>query len=577
LTNALTALLAGATKAASTAKTNTAATAAPAATPTATASATPTVTNKEYTNAYGKSVGDTYTNALGQTFKITGINSAGGADVQVVNGNGLQASTAPQSLPTTPAQSSVPSTPTAASATPAAASSSGYVAQGTFNDEYLKQLAAQGNQAAVSALNQINTYKQQYAAAQAAGDTAGMQAANNAANAIRGQYGYNGGGDGSLGQFPMSASASGDLASQFQLPNQTGNISTNQSVLNQYAQEPYTYDPYYNRYDAIINQQAGEVINRDPFSYDYNTDPSYQAFLKSYLREGDIASNNALAQSAARTGGMPSSYSLAVANQARDYYAAQAADRIPELYNAAYQRYLNEYDMNVQDVNLMSGLEANDYNQYTNGRNFDYGIYADRQGWAGDALNASLGIESTQYDRAAADRAYQQQIQAAAQAQGNYQGEFAYQQQQDAYNQAMSRTQLFGYVTAADAALLGVPAGTPIASLLGSTSSSGGGSGGGGLIDDDRNPPPPPETEKGTIKTDDVRFIPLSATDWSVMSTDPNYIGNMDIDEGSAREVAAKLGYSTVSHMFLQKWLDEGVINATLDPETAKAIFKLVK
>ena len=45
--------------------------------------------------------------------------------------------------------------------------------------------------------NAIQSYKQQYEQAKAAGDTAGMEAAHAAAEKLRGQYGYSGGADGS--------------------------------------------------------------------------------------------------------------------------------------------------------------------------------------------------------------------------------------------------------------------------------------------------------------------------------------------------------------------------------------------
>ena len=47
------------------------------------------------------------------------------------------------------------------------------------------------------AQDQIQQYKQQYDAAKAAGDKAGMDAAHAAAEQVRAQYGYSGGADGS--------------------------------------------------------------------------------------------------------------------------------------------------------------------------------------------------------------------------------------------------------------------------------------------------------------------------------------------------------------------------------------------
>lgn len=94
-------------------------------------------------------------------------------------------------------------------------------------------------------------------------------------------------------------------------------------------------------------------------SYDPDTDPVTQAYMKRYAREGNRATQNALGSAAAMTGGIPSSYAVAAASQAGDYYAAQAADKIPELYQQAYNRYVN------------------DLNQWNTDRNFAYGQYLD--------------------------------------------------------------------------------------------------------------------------------------------------------------------------------------------------------
>lgn len=63
-----------------------------------------------------------------------------------------------------------------------------YQAKGTYNDQSLNP----NDQTIIQAL------KQQYDASKAAGDTAGMNKAHADAEAIRGQYGYSGGGDGSM-------------------------------------------------------------------------------------------------------------------------------------------------------------------------------------------------------------------------------------------------------------------------------------------------------------------------------------------------------------------------------------------
>lgn len=85
----------------------------------------------------------------------------------------------------------------------------------------------------------------------------------------------------------------------------------------------------------------------------------YQAYAKRYAREGQRAVQDALGAAAAATGGIPSSYAVTAAAQAGDYYASQMADKIPELYQQAYSRYINELT------------------QYNTDRDFQYGQFTD--------------------------------------------------------------------------------------------------------------------------------------------------------------------------------------------------------
>lgn len=95
------------------------------------------------------------------------------------------------------------------------------------------------------------------------------------------------------------------------------------------------------------------------FSYELESDPVWQAYKKQYTREGQRATQDALGTTAASTGGIPSSYATAAATQAGDYYAAQMTDKVPELYQQAYNRYLNELS------------------QWNADRSFGYGQYID--------------------------------------------------------------------------------------------------------------------------------------------------------------------------------------------------------
>ena len=152
---------------------------------------------------------------------------------------------------------------------------------------------------------------------------------------------------------------------------------------------------YVSPYDGYIQQAVTSILNREPFSYDYASDPSYQAYKKEYIREGQRAQEDTMARLAAMTGGMPSSYAVTAAQQARDYYNAKLADKIPELYAAAYQMYQNEGNEMLQRLNMLRGLDSD-----------AYGRWGDDQSRLLQQLSVLQGLDDTDYSRYADQRDY---------------------------------------------------------------------------------------------------------------------------------------------------------------------------
>lgn len=147
-----------------------------------------------------------------------------------------------------------------------------------------------------------------------------------------------------------------------------------------YDKAPTYSDQYSERIDAMLNK----LLNRDAFSYDYTQDPLYEQYQKQYTREGERAMQDTLGQVSARTGGLASSWAQTAAQQQQNHYASQAADKIPELYQLAYQMYLNDIDQQVTDLGLLQNMSDTQYNRYRdtmsdwqNDRNFAYGVYRD--------------------------------------------------------------------------------------------------------------------------------------------------------------------------------------------------------
>ena len=233
--------------------------------------------------------------------------------------------------------------------------SSGYKALGTHNDADLPE----------DAKNSINMWKRIYDEAMKTGDTAMATAAHNAAEAIRKEYGYSGGEDGS------------DYirTSNITTPSEISAWNENYNADNAKPNEPER-DP---RIDEILNK----ILTRDDFSYDALNDPLYQQYAEQYRREGDRAMRETMANAAASAGGM-NTYAMSAAAQANNYYASQLNDKIPELYQLAYQMYLNDKESMVQDLGILQDMDATQYNRYRDtindwysDKNFAYGVYQD--------------------------------------------------------------------------------------------------------------------------------------------------------------------------------------------------------
>lgn len=195
--------------------------------------------------------------------------------------------------------------------------------------------------------------------------------ANQAANELRKSYGnYSGGADGGSFRLESKLNRQAD-----DLLDQLGSFGS------------FSYDEAPTYENAFAQQQKDlldRILNREDFSWSKETDPQWSSYKKSYLREGDRATANALAQASAASGGRPSSHAVNAATQAGDYYATKLNDVIPTLYQQAYERYLDEYNMKLKDLNTVNQQEQLDYakyldrlGQFNTDRGFAYQNYAD--------------------------------------------------------------------------------------------------------------------------------------------------------------------------------------------------------
>lgn len=298
------------------------------------------------------------------------------------------------------------------------------------------------------------------------------------AETLRTSYGnYTGGNDGS--QYISTGKLNND-------------IDTKLDEVNNYS--PFTYDveapTYTNQWGDQQQALLEEMTNRAPFEWSKETDPLWSSYKKTYLREGDRATQNAIASAAAASGGMPSSYAVTAGTQAGDYYATKLNDMLPTLRANAYDEYLNEYQQLANNLNTLNNQEQLDYqkylnelNQYNTDRSFAYNDYQTQYNMLQNALS---NLQSQQQNEYSQDYQTQQYIDALEQ--------YKDQQRQQEIENAMNMTQMLGYVPENFADALGIAAGTKTADQAyndwymaqqAAKAASGTGNNSGGKTDDD--------------------------------------------------------------------------------------------
>ncbi|MBQ2743672.1 MAG: hypothetical protein IJN09_03700 [Oscillospiraceae bacterium] len=195
-----------------------------------------------------------------------------------------------------------------------------------------------------------------------------------------------------------------------------------------FTEEAPTYESQYN---PAIDEMLNKILNRDDFSYNAADDPLYQQYQAMYRQEGDRAMQETLANAAASAGGM-NSYAITAAQQAGNYYNSQMANKIPELYQLAYEMYLQDKASMVEDLGILQNMDNTQYNRYRdtmsdyyNDKNFAYGMYQ-------DAVNQGNYQQEFDYNRLLNDRNWNYQVGRDTIADNRYENEWNYGVQQDA-------------------------------------------------------------------------------------------------------------------------------------------------
>lgn len=116
-------------------------------------------------------------------------------------------------------------------------------------------------------------------------------------------------------------------------------------------------------WEDTLNATVRNLQNRK-FEWSPETDPNVKYYEDAYRREGERAMKDVLGAVAAATGGIPSSYATAAAAQQRNYYAQQMADKYPEIYQKAFDRFMKEYDNDYRMLEMYSQLSRDETDKW---------------------------------------------------------------------------------------------------------------------------------------------------------------------------------------------------------------------
>ena len=145
------------------------------------------------------------------------------------------------------------------------------------------------------------------------------------------------------------------------------------------------------RSDAM-NLLLSDLQKPSSFTYNPQSDPLYKNYKEQAERSAKNVSEDVMAQAAAMTGGMPSSYAVSAASQAASRQMQQADNMIPELYRLALDKYNAERSDKYKQLGVLMDLDNTEYNR---------GVYADKVAYSRgrDALDDERYDEETAYNR----------------------------------------------------------------------------------------------------------------------------------------------------------------------------------
>lgn len=117
-------------------------------------------------------------------------------------------------------------------------------------------------------------------------------------------------------------------------------------------------------YGGLIADKVNKILDNPGFSYTPSSDPLYQMYADQYRRDGQRAMEDTAGQAAALSGGYGNSYAASAGANAYNQSLQQMGAVLPQLQQAAYQRYQDAAAGDRSDLAALQGLSDDAYSRY---------------------------------------------------------------------------------------------------------------------------------------------------------------------------------------------------------------------
>ena len=130
-----------------------------------------------------------------------------------------------------------------------------------------------------------------------------------------------------------------------------------------------------------------------------NADALYMQYADKYIQQGKLAMMDTMGQASALTGGYGNSYAQNAGQQAYQQYLTGLNDKVPELYQLALDRYMQEGDDMYKQYSMLKNMADDEYNKYSDEYDRWLKEYALAKDDVDTAYTRGFNADATNYQR----------------------------------------------------------------------------------------------------------------------------------------------------------------------------------